>query len=375
MAGIYIHIPFCKQNCTYCDFYFSLNKKHEKDFFNALGAELALRKREMLAERIETIYFGGGTPSYASPQETDRILNWIFSNLHVNPNAEITLEANPEDLITENLFAWKNAGINRLSIGVQTFEDKFLQLLNRSHNAQQVFSGLENTIQTGFTNLTIDLIYGIPGMNLKTWEKQLDIFLQFQIPHLSAYALTVEPKTLLEYQIKTQKLNMPNEETFEKMFFVMTEKLTKEGFNHYEISNFARPGFESKHNKSYWEGKIYFGFGPSAHSYDGNKTRRQNLPNLFKYINGIKTGNPWYETEVLTEKNLYNEKILTLLRLRSGINEKTIKRDFPQFYPDFIQTSEYLIEQGLIEKSGAYYFIPAHARFLTDGIIEKFILV
>ncbi len=375
MAGIYIHIPFCRKNCSYCDFYFSLNKKHEPAFFNALRTELALRKFEMQNEAVHTVYLGGGTPSYASIQEVERVLNWIYSELPVVPEPEVTLEANPDDLTREKLSEWKKSGINRLSVGVQSFSDKYLKLLNRSHNARQVHKGLENARKAGFENITVDLIYGIPGMTYDEWEAQINRFLSLSLPHLSAYALTVEKGTLLHRQVEKNIIRMPDDEQYENMFFMLVDALKKHNYEHYEISNWALAGRKSRHNRSYWSGEKYFGFGPSAHSYDGKRTRRWNVANLHKYIRGIREGNTWYETERLSDKDLFNELIMTRLRTSKGIPDGRLKTEFAEFYPAFIKTAELLMAERKLKFENGYWKVPESARFITDGIIETFFVV
>jgi len=375
MAGVYIHIPFCRRACSYCDFYFSVNKRHEADFFNALRTEAALRRREMESERIDTIYFGGGTPSYATPGYLEKLLDDIHRITTTTPGMEITLEANPDDISLENLKQWKNSGINRLSIGVQSFDERFLKILNRSHGARRAEEALENALTAGFENITLDLIYGIPGMTMKDWEKQIDKFLEWNLPHLSAYALTVEPKTLLDFQVKKGKIHMPPDEIFEKQFFLMRQKLIDAGYRHYEISNFARPGFESRHNTSYWESKPYTGLGPSAHSYDGKNLRRRNVANLHRYLQGISGKTGWYETEILNNTDAYNEWIMTRLRTDKGINEIDIKKYFTEHYSFFRKTADKLCREGqLICKNGRYLIAP-EALFRADGIIETFFVV
>ena len=372
MAGIYLHIPFCRQSCSYCDFYFSVNKKHEEAFFNALRAELALRRRELNLEPVETVYFGGGTPSYASPAHIERILEWLSREVPLQSGVEITLEANPDDMSPENLRRWKAMGINRLSVGVQSFEDRFLKLLRRSHDARRVEEALHEAQAAGFDNLNLDLIYGIPGMDTEDWKAQINTFLQWNIPHLSAYALTVEPGTLLDFQVKKGKIHLPPEEIYANQFFQLRRMLHEAGFYHYEISNFALPGYESRHNSSYWEGKAYYGFGPSAHSYDGEKIRRWNVSNLHRYIRGIQGEGPWYETEILTPADRYHEYVMTRLRTDKGVNKKEIARIFPDFYGDFIRTAERLRkEKKLTEKEGVYRIAPAFL-FLSDGIMAEF---
>ena len=373
MSGIYIHIPFCRKNCSYCDFYFSLNKKHEIAFVEALLTELEERKNEIKQMApLQTVYFGGGTPSYLQLKNLQKILHKITQNFPMAPNPEITLEANPDDITPGNLKAWKNLGINRFSLGVQSFFDDDLKKLNRSHHASKAFQSIELIQSHGFENFNMDLIYGLPGMSLHKWLKNLDIFLSFNIPHLSAYALTVEEGTLLHHQVKTGKIRMPDDEIIRRQFYILKEKLEQAGFEHYEISNFALPGKKSLHNTSYWQGKPYVGLGPSAHSFDGNKTRRWNVANLHRYIQALKSGQKYFESETLTPRDQFNEYILTGLRTANGINLNHIRQNFPRFYPRLTEKAKKLEKENRIIIQNNTLKVSYEYLFQTDGIIYEF---
>lgn len=287
MAGIYLHIPFCKKACYYCNFHFSTNLKNKsemvKTIVNEIIAKVFPTTAQIKNEPIDTIYFGGGTPSLLSNDELKLLLDTIYASYHVSPNAEITLEANPDDINTTLLTEWKQAGINRLSIGVQSFRDQDLRWMNRAHSASQSFESLKTAQDKGFNNISIDLIYGLPDFSNEVWQQNVEQALALEIPHLSCYALTVEPKTALENFIHSGKSKPVDPELQSSQFLLLMDWLKTGGFEHYEISNFAKPGFRSRHNSSYWQGKPYFGFGPSAHSFDGKKTRWWNVANNAVY--------------------------------------------------------------------------------------------
>src|SRR5690554_4806690 len=287
MSSFYIHIPFCKQACHYCDFHFSTSMKKNKEMVLALAKEMALRKSE-IKDKIKTIYFGGGTPSVLSNEDLNFLIDQVYQNYDVINNPEITLEANPDDLTPERIRQLAQTKINRLSIGIQSFYEEDLQLMNRAHNAVQAGTCLKEAIKY-FTNITIDLIYGIPDMSEQRWTQNIKTALSFGIPHISSYALTVEPRTALRKLIDKGKINPPKDEVAEKHFFILAEKLKENGFIHYELSNFGKEGFFSKNNTSYWLGKKYIGIGPSAHSYNGTH-RSWNIANNSMYIKEIQSG-------------------------------------------------------------------------------------
>lgn len=313
MAGIYIHIPFCKKACNYCDFHFSTSTKNQDEMVSAISKELILRKSYLSQEAIETIYFGGGTPSVLNTSQLQRILSTITETFEVVANPEVTLEANPDDLSKEKLQELKTAGINRLSIGIQSFFEEDLVWMNRAHNAKESLQCLEFAKEVGFDNITIDLIYGIPQMTDDQWEKNIDIALSLNIPHISAYNLTVEEKTALHHQIEKGTSLALDDAQGERNFLTLQEKLKAANFIHYEISNFGKEGFFSKHNSSYWKGKKYLGVGPSAHSFDG-KSRAWNIANNMLYLKGLEQNKVPLTTEILSQKDLVNEHLMIGLR-------------------------------------------------------------
>jgi oxygen-independent coproporphyrinogen III oxidase len=325
LSGIYLHIPFCKQACTYCNFHFTTSLRYKQPLVQALMLELE-QEREYLTDKVETIYFGGGTPSLLEVHEVESILKTIHRNYNVSSDAEITLEANPDDINRDVLRNWKNIGINRLSIGVQSFFEEELRWMNRAHNQQQAHEGLELAVSE-FANITMDLIYGSPLLTDEKWKKNVDTALSLGVPHLSCYALTVEEKTPLHKQIQNAAKNNIDSDTQARQFLMLMEWLRNSGFEHYEVSNFAKPGFRSRHNSSYWKGLPYLGIGPSAHSFNGGE-RRWNLPNNNLYMQGMNSGQPFRERELLSTKDKLNEMIMISLRTREGLDLTRVEREF-----------------------------------------------
>ncbi len=369
---LYFHIPFCHQKCSYCDFYFTTQTRHQDRFADALIKELEQREHEWKKSGIKSIYFGGGTPSLINSDHIEKILNHISRHARIVPNAEITLEANPEDITPGNLQAWKSAGVNRLSIGIQSFDDQILKLLHRNHDASKALKSIEQARKSGFYNLNIDLIFGIPGLNIQTWEKQLNLFLKLDIPHLSAYALSIENKTLLQYQIRKNILKMTPDECYEKQFYLTRQMLLASGYEHYEISNYAKPGFHAQHNSAYWQGEAYIGFGPAAHSFDGNRTRSFNPPNIHAYMKAMEENRPFQQKEILTDKDLYNEFVLTRLRhLESGITEMEVAKRFPAFFDHFIRQAKKMQAQGKMQKQKDRWYLTEAALFISDNVIAE----
>lgn len=369
MSGIYIHIPFCKQACHYCDFHFSTSTKKKGQLVEMLGRELELRKNEIPGP-IQTIYFGGGTPSLLSSEELESIFLNINQNFKVSDSAEITLEANPDDLSEEVLKMLNDSPINRLSIGVQSFFEADLKLMNRAHNATEALECLK-LAKRYFDNISIDLIYGIPGQSDEQWMENLEIALKLDIPHISSYALTVEPKTALETFIKKGKIQPVTDEKFRKHFDILVQKLTIAGFEHYEFSNYGKPGFHSQNNMAYWLGKPYLGIGPSAHSYDG-KTRSWNVANNSLYISALAENKIPQQQEVLSLTDSYNEYIMTRLRTKFGVNSDDIHRNFGKLYEQhFIKESQIFLENGQIEKRDSGFHISEKGKFLSDGIAAE----
>jgi oxygen-independent coproporphyrinogen-3 oxidase len=325
MAGIYIHIPFCKQACYYCDFHFSTSLKYKDELIQALIKEIKLQKDYLAGETVETVYFGGGTPSVLNADEINILLNTI-TNLHtVSANAEITLEANPDDLSKEKLQALRQTSLNRLSIGIQSFFDEDLAWMNRAHRANEAESSVKRAQDIGFENITADLIYGYPLLTDQKWKYNLDKIFELDIPHISSYSMTVEPRTALASFIKTKKQAPMDEQQSAEQFILLMDAMQAQGFEHYEISNFCKPGHYSRHNSNYWKGVKYLGLGPSAHSYNG-ETRQWNVANNAKYIVALEKSEIPAETETLSEANRLNEYIMTSLRTMWGLDLKNLEK-------------------------------------------------
>jgi oxygen-independent coproporphyrinogen-3 oxidase len=395
MSGIYIHIPFCKQACHYCDFHFSTNFKQKDALVLALAKELELRKTEFKNTTVKTIYFGGGTPSVLSIKELDFLIQTVYKNYKVEENPEITLEANPDDLFqskslhlknntaenvslnaVENLTdlnffqQYKNIGINRLSIGVQSFFETDLKLMNRAHNASEAKKCIEEAVKY-FNNISIDLIYGIPNASNQQWLENIQTALSFGIPHISSYALTVEPKTALESLIAKGKIDNVNDELAQEQFFILKDELAKNGFEHYELSNFSKPGFYSQNNSAYWLGKAYLGIGPSAHSFNGI-SRSWNIKNNIKYIKSINENTLPNEIELLTKNDRYNEAVMTGLRTIWGVSLNNIVSNFGLDYKnDILKQSEKFIKEQLLYIEDETLKVTTKGQFLCDGIASQ----
>lgn len=326
MAGIYIHIPFCRQACTYCNFHFTTSLRYKDDMVTALAKEAEMEKEYLQDETLNTIYFGGGTPSLLEISDFEFLISDLFKHYSVATDAEITLEANPDDISFDKLKAWKNMGINRLSIGVQSFFEEELRWMNRAHNAQQAMNNLQ-LARKEFDNITMDLIYGSPLLTDEMWKQNVDRAIDLDIPHLSCYALTVEEKTHLHKSISAQKIPDVDNEKQARQFLLLMQWMHEKGYEHYEVSNFAKPGFRSRHNSSYWKGENYLGLGPSAHSYNGME-RRWNIANNNVYLKSLNKGMAKRETETLTQTQKLNEYIMISLRTREGIDLNKVEKDF-----------------------------------------------
>lgn len=323
MAGVYIHIPFCKQACSYCDFHFSTNERDKELLVDALVKEIQFRAANWERETIHTIYFGGGTPSRLSLDEVDAILQAVKQHYSLGDDVEVTFELNPEDATKEYLEGLKNLGINRLSVGIQSFNQEILGWMKRAHTAEESSKCLD-MVSSLFANYSVDLIYGLPGTSVEYWEGTLNKILGWNPPHLSCYNLTVENKTLLEKWVEEAKIEAPTDELGARDFKILTRFLKENGYNHYEISNASLPNRESKHNSAYWKGVSYLGVGPSAHSYVGNK-RRWNVASNTAYIQKIKKREPFWEVEKLTAKDQFNEAIMLGLRAKWGVDVEKLK--------------------------------------------------
>ncbi|MBT8287445.1 MAG: radical SAM family heme chaperone HemW [Bacteroidia bacterium] len=367
MAGIYIHIPFCKQACHYCDFHFSTSLKKKSELLQAIDHELRWRKNELTGLKIETIYFGGGTPSLLSPDELEDILEAIWEEYQLIDDPEITLEANPDDIHKTYLESISKVGINRLSLGIQSFFDDELKLMNRAHDVSMAKSSLEIAMEI-FPNTSIDLIYGMPLSTADKWKKNLETALSYNVSHISSYALTVEPKTALQAFIKKGLINEPDESVAEAQFYMMVDKLEEAGFMHYELSNFGKPGYLSKNNSAYWQGKPYLGIGPSAHSYSGTE-RSWNVRNNNLYIKSLHKKKLPLEREKLTITDRYNETVMTGLRTIWGVDLEGIRNEFGPTYFDYLrEQSHNYIKQHLLYIENDKLLVTRKGKFLCDGI-------
>jgi oxygen-independent coproporphyrinogen-3 oxidase len=372
LSGIYIHIPFCKQACNYCDFHFSTSLQNKDALVNAILAEIDLRKNYLEDRNIETIYFGGGTPSLLSEKELNLILAKLYNTFTVSNHAEVTLECNPDDLSELKLKELKRAEINRLSIGLQSFNEDELQWMNRAHTAKESEASVKRAQDKGFENITIDLIYGSKFSNSGNWKKTLDKAIALDVKHISSYNLTIEDKTKLGHDFKSKKEAAIDDEKSSELFLEMIDRLEKNEFIHYEISNFGKEGFFSTHNSNYWKGHHYLGLGPSAHSFDGT-SRQWNAANNTKYIKEVsgKTEH-YFEKEVLTETERFNEYILTTLRTIWGIDRDYLKKNFN---PDFIaafnkQVVTYLDNKTIVLKDNCYV-LTNEGKLLADRIASE----
>ncbi len=370
MAGIYIHIPFCKQACHYCDFHFSTSMKKKEEMVLALAKEIEMRKNEFQDEQVETIYFGGGTPSILAISDIKLLIDAVYSNYNIVENPEITVEANPDDLSNERIIELSVNKINRLSIGIQSFFEEDLKLMNRAHNSAEAKKCLEFATQH-FENISVDLIYGIPGLSNNRWQKNIDLALSFGVKHISSYALTVEPKTALATFVKNGTIAKPNDDLAFEQFHILINTLLENDFVHYELSNFGKENYFSKNNSAYWLGKKYIGIGPSAHSFDG-KMRGWNVSNNSKYISSIENNSLPIDKEVLTKTDLYNEYVMTGLRTIWGVSMIKIENDFGADYLNymitnskkFIENEQLILENNIIRTT-------SKGKFLTDGIASS----
>jgi oxygen-independent coproporphyrinogen-3 oxidase len=385
MSGIYIHIPFCKQACHYCDFHFSTSMKKKEEMVLALAKEIRMRKSELLSrsfgstrsdkdEVVETIYFGGGTPSVLQIADLRFLIEEVYENYNVAPNPEITLEANPDDLCslsfrgTRNLFEeYKSIGINRLSIGIQSFFEDDLKMMNRAHNSAEARKCLDEA-RKYFDNISLDLIYGIPAMSNEKWKQNIETALSFGIPHISSYVLTVEPKTALYKLIQTGKITKPNDDVAQEHFMILVETLEKNGFIHYELSNFGKDNYFSKNNSAYWLGKKYIGIGPSAHSYDG-VSRSWNVSNNTLYLKSLDENKLPNEIEILSKTDRFNEYIMTGLRTIWGVSLERIENEFGTEYLNYLQKqAQKFLDDELLFIEINILKPTKKGKFLTDGI-------
>ncbi|MEK8179350.1 radical SAM family heme chaperone HemW [Flavobacterium buctense] len=374
MSGIYIHIPFCKQACHYCDFHFSTSLKKKDEMVLALVKEITLRKDEFKDETVETLYFGGGTPSIIQTSDLRLLIDTVFQNFKVVDNPEITVEANPDDLTKERIVELSKNKVNRLSIGIQSFFEDDLKLMNRAHNVAEAKKCLEIATKY-FDNITIDLIYGMPNMSNEKWLQNVELALAYNIPHISSYALTVEPKTALHKFIKQGVIPQLDDELAQEHFNLLVDKLEENGFIHYELSNFGKENYFSKNNSSYWLGKKYIGIGPSAHSYDGEK-RGWNVSNNSLYLKSLAENKIPIEMETLTKTDRYNEYIMTGLRTIWGVSLDRIETEFGPKYLEYLnQQSAKYIEDHLLFVDDNVLRTTKSGKFLGDGIASDLFLL
>lgn len=327
MAGIYLHIPFCKQACTYCDFHFSTNRKNEDDLVEAMVKEIEIRAKGWDGELFETVYFGGGSPSILSISNLEKLLSATRHLLRISEQAEVTLEANPDDMSSENLIGWKKLGINRLSVGLQSFQDHRLQWMNRAHNAEEALECVQRAQGLGFDNISIDLIYALPDSSLDEWKNELAIAARMNVQHFSAYILTVEEKTALHHQVKKGMLQPAKDEKVEEQYRYLCSWAKEMGFEHYEISNFAKKNYRSKHNGNYWNWVNYLGIGPAAHSFQ-NSVRSWNIAHNINYIKSLQKDELPARSEVLSKADEFNESIMLGLRKKEGINTTALHQKY-----------------------------------------------
>ena len=375
MAGIYIHIPFCKTRCIYCDFYSTTESKLSSRYIQAVCKELRTRKSYLENEPIETIYIGGGTPSQLSYNELQKLFDTIYDTYDTTQVKEITLEANPDDLSQAYLANLKKLSINRLSIGVQTFDDHMLNKLNRRHTAKQAIRAIQNAQEVGFQNISLDLIYGLPLERMEQWINDINTAIALQVPHISAYHLIYEKGTPLYKQLTDGIIHQVDEEFSLQSFTKLIEILTNNGFLHYEISNFAKPGKISQHNSSYWNDTKYLGCGPSAHSYNGH-TRDFNTPSIQQYLAEVEAGKQQLVVENLDLQTRYNDYIITSLRTMWGLPLNELKNKFGESYYNYaLKAAKKHIKSEYLELKNNSLKLTQKGIFLSDGIMSDLLIV
>lgn len=375
MAGIYIHIPFCKRRCHYCDFFKSTDLSQKNRLLAGLNKELKNCASELAADEINTIYFGGGTPSVLLIDELKDLLNTILQNYRVAENAEITLEANPDDLTQIYLSELIQKGFNRLSMGIQSFSESDLKLMNRRHNALQAVQSVKWAKDAGFSNISIDLIYGLPNQTIVEWERNVRTAIELEVQHISAYNLTYHEGTVFYGRLKKGVLKELPDELSLQQFELLIRALKEAGFEHYEISNFCQPGLYSRHNSSYWKSQKYIGIGPSAHSYD-LVSRRWNVSSISKYMEGLENNQPYFETEILSEQDRYNDFIITGLRTIWGISEAFVHTEFAdKYFIHFQKIKEKYLQSGHVISTLGAVCLSSEGLFISDKIVADFMVV
>jgi oxygen-independent coproporphyrinogen-3 oxidase len=374
MAGIYIHIPFCAQACHYCDFHFSTNQKNKAEMVDMLCREIALRAGYLASPKIDSLYFGGGTPSVLAPEELRQIMDTVNQYFRLSEGAEVTLEANPDDLNEERLRFMYASGINRLSIGIQTFDEQQLRYLNRVHNAGEALQCVQTAQKAGFDNISIDLIYGIPSPDHTIWQNDLKQALALGVQHISSYCLTIEPSTVFGRRLAKGLIAGENEEYNAQQFEILIETLEANGFEQYEVSNFCRPDLHARHNSSYWQGTHYLGIGPGAHSFDG-KSRQYNIENNVKYIKALAENTLSFSIEELDLKTQANEYIMTGLRTKWGISCSLLYSKFGVPFNSYKTTTDYYHRLGYLEYDDAIIKLTKKGFLIADKITEDLFII
>ncbi|MEE9372453.1 MAG: radical SAM family heme chaperone HemW [Saprospiraceae bacterium] len=367
MAGIYIHIPFCKKACHYCNFHFSTSMKYKSEMIEAICLELSSRADEFSREEVNTIYFGGGTPSLMSQKEVSLLLSTIYDHYQISQSLEVTIEANPDDLDYSILEELKRSGINRLSIGIQSFSDDLLYQMNRVHTGDESEQSVQKAKQIGFENISIDLIFGLPELTNNLWQETLSQAIDLEVQHLSCYNLTLEENTALWHFVNNNKMTLPKENDQESQFFYAHDFLASQGYNHYEISNYSLLGAQSKHNSNYWNRTAYMGVGPSAHSYQSNR-RRWNINNNSKYMKAILGDFDYFDEEILSKQNQFNEIIMLGLRTATGVSKSILNHYDYSKTTEFLKTINEYINHKIIIETGTHYKLTNQSFYLSDNI-------
>ena len=377
MAGLYIHIPFCLSKCAYCGFYSQPSLKRKSEFLEALKQEIVSRRDYLHDEPVETVYFGGGTPSILSIEELRAVFDTLHDNFEIDQEAEITLEANPDTLSKEYLNGLRSLGVNRLSIGIQSFFDNDLKYLSRRHQSEHALQSVNWAKEVGFSNISLDLIYGLPTSNEEQWNRNLDLFFELNVPHLSAYALTLEPNSILTKQIEQGKVSPVNEDDAVRDYEILCRRAAENGFLHYEISNFCRPGMHSRHNSSYWNGTPYIGLGAAAHSYD-IRSRSWNVADIRQYIEGMERGERIFEEELLDDDTRYNDIVTVALRTKEGIQLNALSDKYRNYC---IKNARRYLDDGLLELSTAEgaesptLHLSRRGLFVSDMVMSDLMMV
>ena len=375
MAGIYIHIPFCKRRCIYCDFFSTIQSEKKPTYIHALCQELEMRKNYLEGEEIETIYLGGGTPSQLTEKELNKIFTSLYNIYKVKEDAEITLEANPDDLTPEYVSMLRRLPINRISMGIQTFQEETLKLLHRRHTARQAIEAFQRCREAGFRNISIDLMYGLPGETLKIWKEDLQQAIALHPEHISAYHLIYEEGTALWKLRDEHQVEEADEDLSVTLFKNLIDELKQAGYQHYEISNFCLPGLHSRHNSSYWTGKKYLGCGPSAHSFNGS-SRQWNIASLDNYLKGIASGKPNYEIEELDLYTRYNDFVITSIRTCWGMSLSRLRSEYgEELYSYCLRMAKSHLEQGVLEIEEDTLRLTQEGIFISDGIMSDLLFV